>query len=249
MIQLENVVKDYRGPGLGLRGKPVRALDGVTMRVAAGTALGIIGLNGAGKSTLLRLLLGYLRPTSGSARIGDLDPRAYAERNGVSYVPERVAIPPHRSVRRALEAYAMLGDAGEDAQERVDSALARLGLADLADRRVGALSKGNLQRLAIAQTLLAERRLMVLDEPTDGLDPVWIAELRRIVADWRAADRDRVLIVASHNLPEVERLADRVVVLHEGRVRQDMMLAPGDAGAPSLEDRFLRLVAGWSGAA
>ena len=249
MIQLENIVKDYRGPGLGLRGKPVRALDGVSMRVSAGTALGIIGVNGAGKSTLLRLLLGYLRPTSGTVRIGDLDPRAYAERKGVSYVPERVAIPPHRTVRVALDAYAMLGDAGDDAAERVDRALARLGLTDLAGRRVGTLSKGNLQRVAIAQTLLAERRLMVLDEPTDGLDPVWIAELRRIVADWRAADPERVLIGASHNLPEVERLADRVVVLHEGRVRQDIMLGTASAGPLSLEDRFLRLVAGWSDAA
>ena len=249
MIRLDDIVKDYRGPLMGLRGKPVRALDGVTLRVAAGTALGIIGLNGAGKSTLLRLLLGYLRPTSGEVRIGELDPRTYAERNGVSYVPERVAIPPDRTVRTAMEAYAMLGNAGEDAPERVDRALARLGLTDLSDRKVGALSKGNLQRVAIAQTLLAERRLMVLDEPTDGLDPVWIAELRRIVAEWRAADADRVLIVASHNLPEVERLADRVVVLHEGRVREEIALGAGRGASPSLEDRFLRLVAGWSDAA
>ena len=127
--------------------------------------------------------------------------------------------------------------------------LARLGLTDLSHRRVGTLSKGNLQRLAIAHTLLAERRLLVLDEPTDGLDPVWIAELRRIVAEWRAAAPDRVLIVASHNLPEIERLADRVVVLHEGRVREEIALGAGRAGAPSLEDRFLRLVAGWSDAA
>ena len=249
MIRLENVVKDYRGPLLGLRGRPVRALDGVTLRVAAGTALGVIGLNGAGKSTLLRLLLGYLRPTSGEVRVGDLDPRGYAERHGVGYVPERVAIPPDRTVRTALEAYAMLGDLGADAPERVDRALARLGLTDLSHRRVGTLSKGNLQRLAIAHTLLAERRLLVLDEPTDGLDPVWIAELRRIVAEWRAAAPDRVLIVASHNLPEIERLADRVVVLHEGRVREEIALGAGRAGAPSLEDRFLRLVAGWSDAA
>ena len=248
MIHLEKIVKEYRGPLRGLRGKPVRALDGVTLRVKPGSAVGVIGLNGAGKSTLLRLLLGYVRPTSGEVRIGDLDPRRYAERHGVSYVPERVAIPPERTVRGAMMAYAMLGDAGDDAGDRVERALARLGLTDLADRRVGTLSKGNLQRAAIAQTLLAERRLMVLDEPTDGLDPVWMAELRKIVADWRAADPQRVLIVASHNLPEVERLTDRVVVLHEGHLREEIPLTPGRPG-PSLEDRFLSLVAGRSDAA
>jgi len=247
MIHLENIVKDYRGPLL--RRRPVRALDGVTVRVPAGTALGIIGLNGAGKSTLLRLLLGYLRPTSGEVRIGGVEPRLYAERNGVGYVPERVAIPPDRTVRGALEAYAMLGDAGADAAERVDRALARLGLTELEGRKVGTLSKGNLQRVAIAQTLLAERKLMVLDEPTDGLDPVWIAQLRGIVAEWRAADRERVLIVASHNLPEVERLTDRVLVLHEGRVRDQIDLRDGRKGSASLEDRFLALVAGWGNAA
>jgi ABC-2 type transport system ATP-binding protein len=249
MIELKEIVKDYRGWLPGLRGKPVRALDGVSLRVPAGTALGIIGLNGAGKSTLLRLLLGYLRPTSGHVRIGEWEPRRYAERSGVSYVPERVAIVPDRTVRVAMEAYALLGDAGPDLAERVDRALDRLGLRELEERKVGTLSKGNLQRVAIAQTLLAERKLMVLDEPTDGLDPVWIAELRKIVADWRAADPDRVLIVASHNLPEMERLTERVLVLHEGRVREEIDLRAPRPAKQTLEDRFLHLVAGWSDAA
>jgi ABC-2 type transport system ATP-binding protein len=87
---------------------------------------------------------------------------------------------------------------------------------------------------------------MVLDEPTDGLDPVWLAELRKIVAEWRAEDAQRVLVIASHNLTEVERLAERVIVLHEGRLRADIDLAEG---GPGLEDRFLRLVAEWEVAA
>lgn len=246
MIELEAVEKDYRG-ALGL-GPRVRALDGVELRVEAGTALGIVGVNGAGKSTLLRVLLGYVRPTGGTARVGGLAPRSYVERHGVAYVPERVAIPPRWTVRGALHAFAMLGDVGEDAPERVDGALRRLGIAELAERRVGTLSKGNLQRLALAQLLLADRKLMVLDEPTDGLDPVWIAELRTLIAEWRAADPERVLVLASHNLPEVERLTDRVVVLHAGRVREQIDLAGEDAGA-SLEQRFLRLVAQWEAAA
>ena len=164
MIHLESVVKNY--------GRRVRALDGVTLDVAAGSALGIVGLNGAGKSTLLWLLLGYVNASSGAARIDGLAPREYAQRRGVAYVPERVAIPRGWTVRVALMAYAMLDGLGSEARDRVEYALSRLGLAPLADRKVGALSKGNLQRLAIAQMLLAPRRLMVLDEPTDGLDPV-----------------------------------------------------------------------------
>ena len=244
MIHLERVVKNYGGR-LGWRPR-VRALDEVSLQLQPGDALGIVGLNGAGKSTLLRLLLGYVNASSGRAEIAGLAPREYAERHGVAYVPERVAIPGAWTVRGALEAYAMLDGLGVEAAERVDHAIDRLGLTALTDRRVATLSKGNLQRLALAQMLLSPRRLMVLDEPTDGLDPVWLAELRKIVAEWRAEDAQRVLVIASHNLPEVERLAERVIVLHEGRLRADIDLAEG---GPGLEDRFLRLVAEWEAAA
>jgi ABC-type multidrug transport system ATPase subunit len=244
MIEMEGIAKEYRGP-LGL-GRRVRALDGVDLSVRPGTALGLVGLNGAGKSTLLRVLLGYVHPTAGRVTVGGLPPRAYVERHGVAYVPERVAIPPQWTVRGALEAYAMLDAAGEDVGDRIEAALRRLGIAPLAERRVGALSKGNLQRLALAQMLLYDRKLMVLDEPTDGLDPVWIAELRAIVEEWRAADPERVLVMASHNLPEVERLTDRVVVLHEGRSRAEVRDA--GRGAPMLEQRFLSLVREWEAA-
>jgi ABC-type multidrug transport system ATPase subunit len=244
MIELSDVIKEYSGPLLGPR-RRVRALDGVSLRVGAGEAVGVVGLNGAGKSTLLRVLLGYVRPTSGRAEIGGLRPREYAERHGVSYLPERVAIPRGWTVRGALWAYAMLDHlAEEEARERVEAAMERLGIAALADRRVGALSKGNVQRLAIAQLLLARRKLTVLDEPTDGLDPVWIAQLREIVAEWRAADPERTLLLASHNLPEVERLTERVVILHAGRVFEET-----ETGHESLEARFLRLAAAWEEAA
>ena len=243
MIHLESVVKDYSGPfRLGHR---VRALDGITLDVPAGSALGVIGLNGAGKSTLLRLLLGYVNASSGRVAIEGLAPREYAERRGIAYIPERVAIPPVWTVRGALEAYAMLDGLGREAAERVDSALERLGIQALAARRVGALSKGNLQRLALAQMLLSSRRLMVLDEPTDGLDPVWVAELRKIVAEWRAAEAGRVVVIASHNLPEVARLAERVIVLHAGRVRAELAVG----GGSGLEEQFLQLVAEWEEAA
>jgi len=240
MIELSEVTKAYARPWYRFGG-PVQALDGVDLSILPGSAVAIVGLNGAGKSTLLRLLLGYVRPTGGVATIAGVHPRAYVESAGVAYVPERVTIPRHWTVRESLRAYAMMGDLGDDAWDRVEASLDRLGLTGLASRRVGALSKGNLQRLGIAQALLADRQLLVLDEPTDGLDPVWIVEFRSILAEWRAARADRIVILASHNLPEVEHLADRVVLLHNGRVREEIETGGGEPR--SLERRFLELVA------
>jgi ABC-type multidrug transport system ATPase subunit len=247
MIEINGVEKRYRS-GLGLLpGRDVMALGGITLAARRGEALGLIGVNGAGKSTLLRVILGYVRPTAGDALVGGMRPRAYAERNGVAYLPEHVRVPGGWTVRRALTAYAMLADLGADAHQRVERSMERLGLAALADRRVGRLSKGNVQRLGIAQAVLGERELMVLDEPTDGLDPIWIAELRAIIAEWRAADPARTLIIASHNLGEVEKITDRVLVLHEGAVREEIQMEPGMSGR--LEERFLELVRGWGGGA
>lgn len=241
MIRISELVKEYRGSG-GAWASPVRALAGVSLHVSPGEAVGVVGANGAGKSTLLRVLLGFARPTSGEVEIAGLAPRSYAERHGVAYVPERVAIPRGWTVRGALHAYAALADLEADADDRVGAAMDRLGLTPLADRKVAALSKGNVQRLAIAQALLADRDLMVLDEPTDGLDPVWIAELRGIMEEWRATDPARVLVLASHNLAEVARAADRVLVLHQGTVREE--LSGGMDGA-AFERRFLELVGAW----
>lgn len=238
MIRLAELSHVYRSL---LRRRPsVRALDRLSLELDAGSAIGLIGMNGAGKTTLVRVLLGYLQPASGSATIDGHAPRAYVERHGIGYVPERVAIPGRWTVEGALQAYAMLGDVGEDGPERVEGALTRLGLEEIRSRRVASLSKGSLQRLAIAQAILCDRQILVLDEPTDGLDPVWMAELRTILEEWRAAAPGRILIVASHDLPMVERVASRAIVLHAGRVLADLEL--GSAGRPPLEETFLRLV-------
>lgn len=225
MIRLENVAKGYGGPLARLRGERVRALDGVSLHVPPGAAVGVVGANGAGKSTLLRLLLGYVSPSAGTVRVGGMPPRAYAERHGVAYVPERVTIPPAWTVEVALRAFAALSEV-DDPAERIGAVVEAFELRELGGRRVGALSKGSLQRLALAQAFVAERRLMVLDEATDGLDPAWAARLRGMVAEWRAADPERVLLFASHDLEEVERLTERAVVLADGRVRAELDLRP-----------------------
>ena len=223
MIRLADVVKEYSAPPWRAADGRVRALDGVSLEVAPGTALGIVGPNGAGKSTLIRLLLGFLRPTSGEVGVGGLAPRAFVERHGIGYVPESVAIPGRWTTRGALAAFAALGEV-PDAHARVDRVLGMLGLEGLARRRVRALSRGNLQKLAIAQALVGPRRLLLLDEPLNGLDPVWVARLRGVLAEWRAEDPERVLMLVSHNLPEVERAVDRVAVLAGGRIRTELDL-------------------------
>ena len=225
MIHLAEATKEYGG-GWGLPGRRVLALDRFSLDVPAGTALGIVGPNGAGKSTLIRLLLGYLHPSAGEITIGGIAPRSYAERHGVGYVPERVAIPPRWTARHALRAFAALGEV-ENGEMRIERELERWGLEEAADRRVGALSKGMLQRLALAQALLGERVLLILDEPTDGLDPEWIVRTREILRKWKGDNPERVLLFASHNLHEVERIADRVAVLEGGRLRETLeMRAP-----------------------
>lgn len=217
MIRLEEVTKEYAGPLARATSGRVLALDAVSLHLAPGTALGVVGPNGAGKSTLIRLLLGFLRATRGTVTIDGLAPRRYVERHGMAYVSETIAVSPTWTVRVAMRTFASLGHASHDA---ADEQMRRLDIETLADRRVSSLSKGNLQRLAIAQALLCPRRVMILDEPTSGLDPEWVMRLRDMVAEWRAADPLRVLVIASHNLDEVERLADRVLVLDQGRVRE-----------------------------
>jgi ABC-2 type transport system ATP-binding protein len=232
MIRLQKVVKEYGGPLARLRGERVRALDGVSLHVPPGAAVGLVGPNGAGKSTLIRLLLGYIGPTAGGVQVGGMLPRDYAERRGVAYVPDRVSLPPAWTVRSALQAFAALGEV-DGPSERIQKVLRKLGLAEIAGRRVSALSKGNLQRLAIAQALLGDRKVMVMDEGTDGLDPEWVARVREMLAEWRRADPERVLIFASHDLDEVERVADRAVILSEGRVREVVELDGGGGPAPA----------------
>jgi ABC-2 type transport system ATP-binding protein len=232
MIRLQDVVKEYGGPLARLRGERVRALDGVTLQVPPGAAVGLVGPNGAGKSTLIRLLLGYLSPTRGGVQVGGMLPRDFAERHGIAFVPDRVSLPPSWTVRGALRAFAALGEVDE-ARERVERVMRRLGLAELGGRRVAALSKGNLQRLALAQALLGDRKVMVLDEGTDGLDPEWVARVRDLLAEWRRADPERVLVFASHDLEEVERVAEQAIVLAEGRVREVVDLRGGGGPVPA----------------
>ncbi|MDH5233818.1 MAG: ABC transporter ATP-binding protein [Gemmatimonadota bacterium] len=218
-------------------GRAVRAVEDITLDVAAGEVVGIAGPNGAGKSTLIAMLLGFLPPDEGTVRIDGVTPRAFVEREGIAYLPELITLPLEW---RAIEALARLSAlAGiPTALRAVECArvIEAVGIAEHADKRLKALSKGNLQRLGLAQALLADRRVMVFDEPTHGLDPVWTARFRDIVGGLRRADR--AILIASHNLDELERLCDRVAIIDRGRLQRVVSVREAEGALGSVVRRW-----------
>jgi ABC-2 type transport system ATP-binding protein len=215
VIEFRQVGKTYRS----LLGNSVKAVEEFSLQVAEGEIFGIAGPNGAGKTTLIAMMLGYLRPTTGTVEIKGLPARTYVERNGIGYLSELIAINPKWRADTALVRYATLaGIPTAQIPAQVDAVIEKLGLAEHRDKKVKALSKGNLQRLGLAQALLREEQILVLDEPTHGLDPVWTQRFRGIVDELRRPDR--TILIASHNLDELQRLADRVAIIDHGRLQR-----------------------------
>ena len=219
MIEFSNVSKRFTiQPRPGRRAGVVTALHAITFELPAGSATGVIGPNGAGKSTLFGLLLGFLRPTTGAVTIAGDHARDYLRKHGAAYLPERFSLPGEWTVLDALEALARLDRLGPDTKRCVDRVIERTGIGEYATRRIRTLSRGTLQRVGIAQALLARRDLVVLDEPTEGLDPVWRIRLRELMTELRG--EGRTLLIASHDLHEVERAVDRALLLENGELRE-----------------------------
>lgn len=222
MIVLDNVSKTYRS----LRGPEVRAVSNVSLEIRRGEVLGIAGPNGAGKSTLIAMLLGFLSPDEGRLTIEGLAPRAYVERHGVAYLPELMTVPLHWRTDEALRRMAIL--AGIPADRRaaeVERVIGAVGIAEHRRKKLKELSKGNLQRVGLAQALLTDRAMVIFDEPTHGLDPVWTSRFRDIVASVRRDDR--AVIIASHSLDELERLCDRVAIVDRGAIQRVVEVRAG----------------------
>jgi ABC-type multidrug transport system ATPase subunit len=189
------------------------------------------------------MMLGYLRPTTGTVEINGLSPREYVQRNGIGYLSELVAINPKWRAETALIRYATLaGMSTSQGRTRVNELIELLGLAEHRDKKVKALSKGNLQRVGLAQALLRDDQILVLDEPTHGLDPVWTQKFRDIVIRLRRPDR--TILIASHNLDELQRLADRVAIIDHGRL-QRVVSTGYEQSAPAVTRFRLTLAAGY----
>jgi ABC-2 type transport system ATP-binding protein len=205
-VELRGLVKRYG---------EIVAVDHVDLTVNAGDVYGYLGPNGAGKTTSLRMTLGLIRPTEGSVRLFGRDPLAgVAALEGVAGFVEAPRFYPYLTGRKNLELLAALD--GGDARERIDDVLAQVELADRARDRVGGYSHGMKQRLGIAAALLRQPRLLLLDEPTTGLDPGGMRDMRTLIR--RLADEGITVLLSSHQLTEVEEVCNRVAIVQSGRV-------------------------------
>jgi ABC-2 type transport system ATP-binding protein len=211
----------------------VRAVDDVSFEIAPGRVVGLLGPNGSGKTTMLRMLLGLVAPTSGHALIGG---RRYADLDvparEVGAVLEAGSFDPRRSARDHLR---VLATEGRLSPGRVDEVLGLVGLSEAADRHAGDFSLGMGQRLSLAAGLLGDPRVLVLDEPTNGLDPAGIRWLRDLLRGF--AGEGRTVLLSSHVLAEVAQTVDEVLILDRGRLRAHSRMADIE----SLEDEFLEL--------
>jgi ABC-2 type transport system ATP-binding protein len=222
--------------GLTKRFGRLTAVDDLTFTVDAGTVTGFLGPNGAGKTTTLRALLGLIRPDAGTVRINGV-PYERLERPAatVGAVLDAAGAHPSRTARNHLRVHAMGADIDAD---RIDEVLELVDLEGAADRRVGGFSLGMRQRLGLATALLGDPEVLILDEPTNGLDPAGVRWLRDLVRG--LAGRGRAVLVSSHLLAEIQHTVDHVVIVDHGRHIRSGTLAEV-AGEGSLEDAFLAL--------
>ncbi|HEU4929670.1 MAG TPA: ABC transporter ATP-binding protein [Candidatus Krumholzibacteria bacterium] len=207
--------------GLGKRFGARHAVRDVTFSIAAGEIVGFLGPNGAGKTTTLRMLTGFLPPTEGEARVAGFDvvTQSMEVRSRIGYLPETVPVYRDLTVSAYLEYVGRLkGIARHEQAQRIATVVEACGIGDVRARRIGALSRGYRQRVGLAQALLNDPDVLFLDEPTVGLDPKQIVEIRELI---RSLAGRRTVLLSTHILPEVNLLCRRVLIIHKGRLVAD----------------------------
>jgi ABC-2 type transport system ATP-binding protein len=235
--------------GLSKRYGDVVAVDSVDFTVGRGEVVGFLGPNGAGKTTTMRMLTGFLPPTDGTALLDghDIFSEPLAARRAVGYLPESPPLYPEMTVASYLDYVARIKDVPRgERREKVARALERCGLAHVAWRVIGTLSKGYRQRVGLAQAIVHEPPVLILDEPTVGLDPLQIREIRALIADLaspRQGEHQQTVILSTHILAEVEAICRRVIMIHQGHKVVDAPLAELTAGGQTLEQLFAREMA------
>lgn len=209
MIDVNNLVKKYAGQ---------TAVQGISFQVSRGEVVGFLGPNGAGKSTTMRILTGFLPATSGEVKVAGLDLLEHSRevRRKVGYMPENVPLYMDMRVREYVEYRAALkGIRGRGLRNRVSDALARCGVADVAQKMIGALSRGYRQRVGLADAIVHEPDLLILDEPTAGLDPNQIRAVRELIKE---LGKDRTILLSTHILSEVEMVCSRAIIINRGKI-------------------------------
>ena len=241
-IEAQGLRKVYRA---GWGGRGIAALDGLDLSVQPGEVFGLLGPNGAGKTTTVKILLGLTRPTAGSARLFGLPSSDPASRRRVGYLPEGHRFPGYLTARQTLSIFGrMSGVDGTTLARRIPELLERVRLSEWTDVRVKKFSKGMTQRLGLAASLVHDPDVLLLDEPTDGVDPVGRREIRDLLRE--QASRGKAILLNSHLLSEIERTCGRVAVLRAGRVAAQGSIEDLTAGgsryrlvASGVDDRLL----------
>ena len=208
MIEVQHLSKKYG---------PFTAVDNVSFRAETGETLGFLGPNGAGKTTTMRIITGYMPATEGKATVAGYDvfdqPIEAKKRTG--YLPETPPLYPDMTVREYLRFVAKIKGVRTNVNDRVEAVMKKTWVADMANRHCGKLSKGYKQRVGLAQALIHEPEVLVLDEPTAGLDPKQIIETRQLVRDLA---KDHTIVLSTHILPEVAQTCNKVVIISKGKV-------------------------------
>ena len=211
-VQVKSLVNDFRGAfGRGM----IRAVNDVSFEIASGEVYGLIGPNGSGKSTTMKALLGLVTPTAGICSIFGRDSTKVDSRQEVGFLPENPYFYKHLSGEETIRFYGKLcGMKGAVLRERTLELLKLVGLEDARKRRLGGYSKGMLQRIGLAQALVQDPRLLILDEPTAGVDPIGSRQIRDLI--FKLKDRGFTVFLCSHLLEQVQEVCDRVGIIHKG---------------------------------
>jgi len=228
--------------GLAKRYGDFDAVRDLDFEIQAGEVVGFLGPNGAGKTTTMRMLTGFIPATDGSARLAghDIFSEATLARAAVGYLPETPPLYPEMTPGSYVDFVARLkGVARRDRKTAVERALDRCGLIDVRNREIRQLSKGYRQRVGLAQAIVHDPKVLVLDEPTVGLDPIQIREIRALIQDLSATGGQTILL-STHILAEVDAICQRVILLDRGRKVLDQPLAELTGGGTSLEEVFAR---------
>jgi ABC-2 type transport system ATP-binding protein len=241
-VEITNLVKDFK---TSFRKKMLRAVDEVSLRIMPGEVYGLIGPNGSGKSTTMKALLGLVAPTSGQCSIFGKDSLKVDSRNDVGFLPENPYFYKHLSGAETLKFYGKLcGLGGKQLDDRVSELLALVDLEGARDRRLGGYSKGMLQRIGLAQALVQEPRLVILDEPTAGVDPVGSRQIRDLI--FQLKDRGITVFLCSHLLEQVQEVCDHVGIIFRGKMvkegRLEDLIAIEDQTEIILKDADAELI-------
>ena len=241
-VEIRDLVKEFK---TSFRRRPLRAVDGVSIRIMPGEVYGLIGPNGSGKSTTMKALLGLVAPSSGQCSIFGRDSLKVDSRDEVGFLPENPYFYKHLSGAETLRFYGKLcGIRGRALEDRIGELLALVDLEDARDRRLGGYSKGMLQRIGLAQALVQEPRLVILDEPTAGVDPLGSRQIRDLILKLR--ERGITVFLCSHLLEQVQEVCDHVGIIFRGKLvregKLDDLIAIEDQSEIILRDAAPELV-------